>query len=640
LNGGLHANMSGAGLAPVRYFAGGDDLSDEEGISKANDSVAVSTKEGQPPETEEDWSTYSNAGFGSTDYDLWEDLAPLDESGEDVDSGEDDDEFDEFPVEQLDTHLQEIPTAPAAEALKHLVRLGTCDHCLGRVGGKKTYGQTLLESGIGIRTLVVGRDANLAESRDVMTICPFCEELFSEIELLADLICNELAPYEFSRLQIGGQFPKVQAEAEDDLRKRFGAAGSLPLKSSLTDEIAKVLVEKLPEVKMVSEKPQILALIDMLTLGVKIEVRSHYIYGRYRKLARGIPQTRWPCRACKGRGCERCNNTGKQYETSVQDLIGEPILPLFAGEDHVFHGMGREDIDVRCMGRGRPFVIEIKNPRRRSVPASELEQTINQAADGRIEVESMRDSTRSEVVRIKDTPAEKSYRIRFKLLPQGTLPVPVPHPARGRNNRRRGGGRHRGPQVEAEATPAAPDRKTTADSQNSPNFPTAPDNQAAEMVDEKSLAKLKKSELVAMCEQYYLPKTGTKPILIERLLNHRPEHRSSEHELVTPALPDLNTIIATLDGMAGTVLEQRTPTRVSHRRADKVRKRSVLEVTDTSAEIIGDEIFAEVTMRCESGTYVKETIHGDGGRTTPSVAGLLAVDCEVVWLDVADIHAD
>ena len=615
----------------------GDTLSDEEGDSKASKSGEV----GEAIEAEEDWASYSNAGFGSTDYDLWEDLAPLKETAGDADS--DGAELDDFPVEQLDTHLQEIPTAPAAEGLKHLVRLGTCDHCLGRVGGKKTYGQSLLEAGKGVRNLVVERDANMAEFRDDHAICPFCEELFAEIELLADLVSDELAPYEFSRLQIGGQFPKAQSEAEDDLRKRYGAAGSLPLKSSLTDEIAKVLVEKLPSVKMVNEKPQILALIDMLTLGVNIEVRSHYIYGRYRKLERGIPQTRWPCRACKGRGCERCNNTGKQYETSVQDLIGEPILPLFAGDDHAFHGMGREDIDVRCMGRGRPFVIEIKNPRRRSLPASELEQKINHAAAGRIEVDSMRDSTRSEVVRIKDTPAEKSYRIRFRLLPQGTLPVPEPHPMRGKRNRGKGRGR-RGrrneSQAESETPTGSPDTKVTSGSPESQNSSNPADPQAVVGLDEKSLAKLKKAELVAMCEQHNLAKTGTKPILVERLLNHRLETQSGEPEIIVPPLPDLDTIIATLDGLAGTVLEQRTPTRVAHRRADKIRTRSVLEVADSSAEIIDDEIFVEVTLRCESGTYVKETIHGDGGRTNPSVAGLLSADCEVVWLDVADIHAD
>ena len=42
-----------------------------------------------------------------------------------------------------------------------------------------------------------------------------------------------------------------------------------------------------------------------------------------------------------------------------------------------------------------------------------IEKIINEKAEGAIEVNSVRLSNRNEVVRIKDTPAEKSYTIRF-----------------------------------------------------------------------------------------------------------------------------------------------------------------------------------------------------------------------------------
>ena len=80
---------------------------------------------------------------------------------------------------------------------------------------------------------------------------------------------------------------------------------------------------------------------------------------------------------------------------------------------------------------------------------------------------------------------------------------------------------------------------------------------------------------------------------------------------------------------------------MAHRRADKIRKRKVLQTTDCSINSSDDGfILAQLSLRCESGTYVKETIHGDGGRTQPSVASLIKAKCTVEWLDVADIHAD
>ena len=96
-----------------------------------------------------------------------------------------------------------------------------------------------------------------------------------------------------------------------------------------------------------------------------------------------------------------------------------------------------------------------------------------------------------------------------------------------------------------------------------------------------------------------------------------------------------------MTNLQGCTLAQRTPERVAHRRADKIRKRMVLETSDPSIDIDEDgNLIAEFSLRCESGTYVKETVHGDGGRTQPSVASLIKAKCTVEWLDVADIHAD
>lgn len=88
--------------------------------------------------------------------------------------------------------------------------------------------------------------------------------------------------------------------------------------------------------------------------------------------------------------------------------------------------------------------------------------------------------------------------------------------------------------------------------------------------------------------------------------------------------------------LAGQTLDQRTPARVEHRRADLVRQRKVFELT--VRDMTAHE--AELTIRAESGTYIKELVHSDEGRTQPSVAALLGRKCTVLWLDVEDIHAE
>ena len=150
--------------------------------------------------------------------------------------------------------------------------------------------------------------------------------------------------------------------------------------------------------------------------------------------------------------------------------------------------------------------------------------------------------------------------------------------------------------------------------------------------EEVDYSQLKKAELVALCEEKGLPKSGTKDVLIERLSSFKEE---------TLPLPEQEFVMEIMQKLQGCTLAQRTPERVAHRRADKIRKRKVMETSNPSIGVDEEgNLIAEFSLRCESGTYVKETVHGDGGRTQPSIASLIKAKCSVEWLDVADIHAD
>lgn len=45
-------------------------------------------------------------------------------------------------------------------------------------------------------------------------------------------------------------------------------------------------------------------------------------------------------------------------------------------------------------------------------------------------------------------------------------------------------------------------------------------------------------------------------------------------------------------------------------------------------------------LRTSAGMYVKEFVHGDFGRTVPSVGSLLGCDADLLLLDVMDVHLD
>ena len=81
-------------------------------------------------------------------------------------------------------------------------------------------------------------------------------------------------------------------------------------------------------------------------------------------------------------------------------------------------------------------------------------------------------------------------------------------------------------------------------------------------------------------------------------------------------------------------IKQRTPLRVLHRRSDKVRIRRVKRI----AYKLLTKKRIKLIIRAESGLYIKELIHGDEGRTKPSVAELLENKPKKIILDVIKIH--
>ena len=84
------------------------------------------------------------------------------------------------------------------------------------------------------------------------------------------------------------------------------------------------------------------------------------------------------------------------------------------------------------------------------------------------------------------------------------------------------------------------------------------------------------------------------------------------------------------------IITQRTPQRVAHRRADLERERQV-EVL--SLEKLEDSRL-QLRVQCQHGTYVKEWVSSDGGRTEPSLSSLLGVVCQCDQLDVEDVLTD
>ena len=392
---------------------------------------------------------------------------------------------------------------------KILVYGACCDHCLGRFFGKRGHGLANDERGKAIR--IARAIAGNLSYEPFSGTCWICGNFFDHVREWADRVVAATQGIEYATFLVGCHVPPLIAESEEMVWSDLSLADPEPFKSEVNREVGKA-VAGITGRDVDFKKPDIVALLDLAAGAVDVRINPVFFYGRYWKYERGIPQTHWNCRSCHGAGCEKCNFSGKQYQDSVEELIGRPVITLFSAKNAVLHGAGREDIDARMIGTGRPFILEVVVPKRRTVDLPVLESAINQGAEGRVTVELERWSERAEVETLKSNKAHKKYRII----------------------------------VEVEGTPSA------------------------------------------------------------------------------------DAFVKAVKSLTGAIIHQRTPERVAHRRADKIRERRVLAIECSGKE--AGRFIIEVTG--EAGLYIKELISGDNGRTHPSLTEALGVPARVTSLDV------
>uniref|UniRef100_A0A8C3SSR2 tRNA pseudouridine synthase Pus10 n=1 Tax=Chelydra serpentina TaxID=8475 RepID=A0A8C3SSR2_CHESE len=234
-----------------------------------------------------------------------------------------------------------------------------------------------------------------------------------------------------------------------------------------------------------------------------------FVAGRYNKYSRNLPQTPWII------------DGERKMESSVEELISEHLMTAFKADSFNFSSSGREDVDVRTLGSGRPFAIELVNPHRihfTAMEMKELQQKINNSSD-KIKVRDLQLVTREAIGHMKEGEEEKT-------------------------------------------------------------------------------------------------KTYSALIWTDKAIQKED--------------------IALLDDMKELKIDQKTPLRVLHRRPLAVRSRVIHTM---KSEYIDDHHF-RLHLKTQAGTYIKEFVHGDFGRTKPNIGLLLKRTADILELDVESVDVD
>ncbi|KAI9190367.1 hypothetical protein H9P43_001801 [Blastocladiella emersonii ATCC 22665] len=231
-----------------------------------------------------------------------------------------------------------------------------------------------------------------------------------------------------------------------------------------------------------------------------------FVGGRYLKLARGVAQSLWLI----------CGQP--KTVNSVQQCIGAFFKEAARADDVLLVAAGREDADVRMLGNGRPFFLEIQGARNLEFDPIAVAAKINETHAGLVQVSRMRWVSKAECKMVKVGEELKAKQYSCLVWARG---------------------------VEQET--------------------------------------------------------------IDRV-----------------------------NAMKGIVVNQSTPTRVLHRRVNIVRPKTINWV---SISRLSEEFF-RVDLETQAGTYIKEFITGDIGRSTPSLASLLGTPTDILELDVTNVQLD
>ncbi|NJE12406.1 tRNA pseudouridine(54/55) synthase Pus10 [Thermococcus sp. LS2] len=273
---------------------------------------------------------------------------------------------------------------------KILEKHSLCNNCLGRLFGMLGKSTNYIR-GKSIRLVLnMEREARGLSSFEEPEKCELCGNIFKKTEYLVRL-CYDKAQklgIEFESFLVGSRFPKEIMDKEKQLWEEFELEFAEPINREFNREVGKFL-EVLFQKPVDKENPDVIFIIDPYNERIELQIKPLYIYGRYRKLVRGIPQT-----PLKG------------FKESVASIICKPFSKATKGKC-IFHGAGREDVDVRMLGNGRPFVVEIKKPIKRKINLEKIAQEINQSK--KVEVLDLKFISKEEMERILTSNHKKEY---------------------------------------------------------------------------------------------------------------------------------------------------------------------------------------------------------------------------------------
>lgn len=328
----------------------------------------------------------------------------------------------------------DLPLTLLEKTFNILLKYPLCNYCLGRLFARLGRGLRNSERGYALKTLLLmtlplDRHEDIRDIIKLLAensgepftevykilyneeldrkICVVCGNKLSQkyFEELAKKVEEKIREFNATSFLVGVTISRETMLKELEVVREVGIDYSESLKNEIKREVGKIVRER-TGIEPDFSRPDIVVIIDYENDSIRTIVNPVLIVGRYWKKARNISHTAWIV------------NGVKKYPYSIEEFLNDMLNQIFDSEKVILHASGREDVDARMVGTGRPMVIEVYQPRFRLVDKHLLNEVLKTIV---IDAEVYDEATR-ETIKLLKTDLSKKEKV-YKALIVTSKPI-------------------------------------------------------------------------------------------------------------------------------------------------------------------------------------------------------------------------
>ena len=239
---------------------------------------------------------------------------------------------------------------------KILKNYDLCEYCAGRMISK-FVGKS--------PSKFLGKKYNKKFTKSQNKKCYICKNIFYDLDTMLFHIYEKICNYDFKTFHLGIMLKPSFLERDDHIKSKCKIKGIETIKFDIAKELSKKISRRTNS-KKITDDPDLFIQANFKDESCVIRTKPIFVYGRYNKKIRKLPQKQMLCKSCNGIGCHNCNFNGLENIESIEGKISNLLIKKFEGNQVKINWIGGEDQSSLVLGNGRPFFAKILNPKKRN----------------------------------------------------------------------------------------------------------------------------------------------------------------------------------------------------------------------------------------------------------------------------------